>query len=122
MNKRANDVLKSLNGFSYSVRKFPPHVIQIDLPEEFDEAWKGLEMLPFEVSLAIDLIRAELPNGKRLLDSFGNAVIEVGQYGVRYGEVLKPYEEACERIAEATNKSIRLLREEVLRISSTNQS
>jgi hypothetical protein len=123
LHKRAKDVIKILGGYSPSVRKFPPNAIRIDLPEEFDEAWKALEMLPFEVSLTIDLIRAELPNGKRLLDTFpDNSAIEVGQYGVRYGDPLQPYLETCERIAEATNDSIRLLRAEVLRISNTYQS
>jgi hypothetical protein len=40
------------------------------MPEEVEEAWKNLELFPVEVAVALDLIRTELPNAKRLLDTF----------------------------------------------------
>lgn len=122
MNKQARDIVKTLKGSTITARKFPPHAIRIDLPEEFEEAWKGLEMLPFEVSMGIDLIRTELPKAKRLLDTFPeNSVIEVPSYGIGYGHALHPYGETCENIVKATSNSIRLLRAEVSRISSAYQ-
>jgi hypothetical protein len=48
MNKRANDVVKAMTGFSHSARKFSPRAIRIDLPEEFDETWK-VKRIPEEV-------------------------------------------------------------------------
>jgi hypothetical protein len=67
---RAEDVRKALTGVRMAVRKLLPSVIRIAMPEEVEEAWKNLELFPVEVAVALDLIRTELPNAKRLLDTF----------------------------------------------------
>jgi hypothetical protein len=70
MNVRAEDVRKVLSGSSRADRKLPPSVIRIVMPDEVEEAWRNLELFPVEVAVALDVIRTELPNAKRLLDTF----------------------------------------------------
>lgn len=116
MNVRAEDVRKILSG-GRTNRRLPPSVIRISIPEEVEEAWKNLELFPVEVSVALDIIRTELPNAKRLLDTFpeGDA-IEISIIGVNYGHALRPYLETCEKLEIATAKLIESLGQEVVRI------
>jgi hypothetical protein len=120
MNVRAEDVRKALSGARLAARKFPPSTIRIVMPEEVEEAWKNLELFPVEVAVALDVIRTELPNAKRLLDTFpADAVIEISSMGVSYGHALRPYVETCEKVEAATAKLITSLGQEVVRIRSS---
>jgi hypothetical protein len=119
MNVRAEDVRKVLSGSRMAPRKFPPSTIRILIPDEVDEAWKILELFPVEVAVALDVIRTELPNAKRLLDTFpDNAIIEISNLGTTYGHALYPYVGTCEKVEAATAKLIASLGQEIVRIRS----
>lgn len=119
MNVRAEDVRKVLSGPRVSARKIPPSVIRIVIPDEVEEAWKNLELFPVEVAVALDVIRTELPNAKRLLDTFpDDTIIEISSMGISYGHALRPYVETCEKVEAATAKLIKSLGQEVTRIRS----
>jgi hypothetical protein len=119
MNVRAEDVRKLLSGSRTAARKFPPSVIRIVIPDEVEEAWKNLELFPVQVAVALDNIRTELPNAKRLLNTFPDeTVIEISHMGISYGHALRPYLETCEKVEAATAKLITSLGQELVRIRS----
>jgi hypothetical protein len=117
MNVKSEKARKVLTGYTMGARKFPPSAIRIEMPDEIEEAWKTLELFPVKATVALDVIRTELPKAKRLLETFPEQeIIEVPSIGVSYSHVLRTYADACGKLQDATAALIEALGQEVVRI------
>jgi hypothetical protein len=103
-------ILLGFNTRFLSRRTISPPQIQMTEREEFDEAWKNLELLPAVTSFDLDTIRSELPRALKRLKSIPDSdVIEIPTIGVSSTDPLGAYLKIAERIEKAAARIIATL-------------
>src|ERR1700676_567987 len=67
MGERASDVRRILNSYQTLAGKISPEAVRIDVPQEIEDAWNSLELLPLDASLQLNAIRSELSKMARCM-------------------------------------------------------
>jgi hypothetical protein len=99
--------LLGMKVWSSRSRKISTPQIQMTEREEFDEAWRNLELLPAALSFDLDLIRSELPRALRRLKSIPEFdVIEVPTIGVSDSQPLGEYLKIAENLTKAAHRIV----------------
>jgi hypothetical protein len=90
-------------GVGRASRKMSASQIKITSRDEFEEAWKNLELFPVKLSFWLDMVRTELPRAQKRLDSIPpEDIIEIPMSGVSDFEPLGEYLKIAKRLREAS--------------------
>jgi hypothetical protein len=100
-----------------SNRKISISQIPMTSREEFDEAWRSLELLPVDLSFWLDLTRTELPRALKRLESIPpEDIIDVPLLGISDSTPLGEYRQTAIKLREASQTIVDTLDKEIIKI------
>lgn len=114
LRREADNVVARLGINMLPNRKVSPPQIQMTERDEFDEAWKNLELLPAVMSFDLDLICTELPRALKRLKSIPETdIMEIPMLGVSDHQPLGEYLKIARKLAKAAERVVGKLDDEI---------
>ena len=123
MGERASDVRRILNSYQTLAGKISPEAVRIDVPQEIEDAWNSLELLPLDASLQLNAIRSELSKMARCMGALdtSQSIAPWHGYGVPRAHPLHPCAQSCDLVANCSEVLLKALDQEINRIKDRDQ-